>query len=37
MVSLPDFDPNYPESILPKTENNLTSEAKVQMVSAQNI
>ncbi len=33
MVSLPDFNPNYPESILPKTENNLTSEARYEMGS----
>ena len=33
MVSLPDFNPNYPESILPKTENNLNSEARYEMGS----
>ena len=33
MVSLPDFNPNYPESILPKTEINLTSEARYEMGS----
>ena len=33
MVSLPDFNPNYPESILPKTENNLATEARYEMGS----
>ena len=33
MVSLPDFDPNYPESILPNTENNLATEARYEMGS----
>ena len=33
MVSLPDFNPNYPSSILPKTENNLTTEARYEMGS----
>ena len=33
MVSLPDFNPNYPKSILPKTENNLNTEARYEMGS----
>ena len=33
MVSLPDFNPNYVNSILPKTENNLTTEARYEMGS----
>ena len=33
MVSLPDFNPNYPKSILPKTENNLNAEARYEMGS----
>ena len=33
MVSLPDFNPNYPNSILPKTENNLNAEARYEMGS----
>jgi cell division protein FtsI (penicillin-binding protein 3) len=33
MVSLPDFNPNYPASILPKTENNLVTEARYEMGS----
>ena len=33
MVSLPDFNPNYPSSILPKTENNLATEARYEMGS----
>ena len=33
MVSLPDFNPNYPKSILPKTENNLITEARYEMGS----
>ena len=33
MVSIPDFNPNYPESILPKTENNLATEARYEMGS----
>ena len=33
MVSLPDFNPNYPKSILPKTENNLNVEARYEMGS----
>ena len=37
MVSLPDFNPNYPSSILPKTENNLTTEARYEMGSTPKI
>ena len=33
MVSLPDFNPNYPNSILPKSENNLSTEARYEMGS----
>ena len=33
MVSLPDFNPNYPEKILPNTENNLSTEARYEMGS----
>ena len=33
MVSLPDFNPNYPKSILPNTENNLSTEARYEMGS----
>ncbi len=33
MVSLPDFNPNYPETILPNTENNLSTEARYEMGS----
>ncbi len=33
MVSLPDFNPNYPNSILPKSENNLSAEARYEMGS----
>ena len=33
MVSLPDFNPNYPEEILPNGENNLTTEARYEMGS----
>ncbi|MEE2695195.1 MAG: penicillin-binding protein 2 [Pseudomonadota bacterium] len=33
MVSLPDFNPNYPESILPLSENNLVTEARYEMGS----
>ena len=33
MVSLPDFNPNYPKLILPNTENNLLTEARYEMGS----
>lgn len=33
MVSLPDFDPNYPQSIQPNTESNLATEARYEMGS----
>ena len=33
MVSVPDFDPNYPEKILPFSENNLVTEARYEMGS----
>ena len=33
LTSLPDFNPNYPETILPNTENNLSTEARYEMGS----
>ena len=33
MVSLPDFDPNYPERITAFSENNLVTEARYEMGS----
>ena len=33
LVSLPDFDPNFPENIKPLSENNLATEARYEMGS----
>lgn len=33
IVSLPDFNPNYPNEILPNSENNLATEARYEMGS----
>ena len=33
MVSLPDFDPNFPKTIQAFTENNLVTEARYEMGS----